>query len=235
MYSLMKLGIFTDSHYSSQEVTCGNRFNSKSLDKIKEAYAFFEKEDCEMVICLGDLIDKEDSHDKEVENLKKVSAIITTSPLPTRVVMGNHDGFAFEKDEFYGILGIEEPKDIYVEGKNLLFLDGCYFKSGQHYAPGDKNWKDTFLPHQEALKEKLSGLKDDTYIFIHQNIDPAIRSDHRLFNADKVFEIIQGSKTVKAVFQGHYHKGTTSQYDGIKYITPKAMCENEKAYLCFDL
>ena len=30
----MKIGIFTDSHYSSQETTCnGERFNSKSLEK----------------------------------------------------------------------------------------------------------------------------------------------------------------------------------------------------------
>ena len=33
----MKLGIFTDSHYSSQEVTCGNRYNSRSLEKIRKA------------------------------------------------------------------------------------------------------------------------------------------------------------------------------------------------------
>ena len=231
----MKLGIFTDPHYSSQEVTCGNRFNSRSLDKIKEAYSFFEKEKCDMVICLGDLIDREDSHIKEADNLKKVAEIIKTSPLPTKVVMGNHDGFAFEKSEFYEILGIEEPKDIHIGGKSLLFLDGCYFKSGKHYAPGDKNWKDTFLPNQEALEEKLSSLTGDTYIFIHQNIDPAIRSDHRLFNADQVFEIIQRSTTVKAVFQGHYHKGMSSQYDGIRYITPKAVCENEKAYFCFEI
>ena len=33
----MKLGIFTDSHYSSATVSCTVRYNSKSLTKIKKA------------------------------------------------------------------------------------------------------------------------------------------------------------------------------------------------------
>ena len=33
----MKIGIFTDSHFSSAEVTCGNRYNSRSLEKIRRA------------------------------------------------------------------------------------------------------------------------------------------------------------------------------------------------------
>ena len=33
----MKLGIFTDSHYSSSELTCGCRYNSRSLEKINNS------------------------------------------------------------------------------------------------------------------------------------------------------------------------------------------------------
>ena len=72
----MKLGIFTDSHYSSQEITCGNRYNSRSLEKIKQAYCYFEEEKCDLVICLGDLTDKESTHEKEVENLSKIAQLI---------------------------------------------------------------------------------------------------------------------------------------------------------------
>ena len=68
----MKLGIFADSHYSSAEVTCKKRYNSASLEKIRQAFEHFQKEECDFVICLGDLIDKEDSHKKEIANLKKV-------------------------------------------------------------------------------------------------------------------------------------------------------------------
>ena len=68
----MKMGLFTDSHYSSAEMTCGNRYNSKSLYKIKKAFEYFQNEKCDLVVCLGDLIDKEDDHKKEVKNLKEI-------------------------------------------------------------------------------------------------------------------------------------------------------------------
>lgn len=68
----MKLGIFTDSHYSSSELTCGCRYNSRSLEKIKEAYRMFENEGCDLVLCLGDLTDTETTYEKECEICARV-------------------------------------------------------------------------------------------------------------------------------------------------------------------
>ena len=56
----MKLGIFADPHYSSALLTCGRRYNSRSLAKIEAALARFAAERCDLVVCLGDLIDRED-------------------------------------------------------------------------------------------------------------------------------------------------------------------------------
>lgn len=39
----MKIGLFSDPHYSSQEVTRSVRYNIKSLEKIKAAYSFLKK------------------------------------------------------------------------------------------------------------------------------------------------------------------------------------------------
>ena len=82
-----------------------------------------------------------------------------------------------------------------------------------------------------ALKESDAA----TYIFMHQNLDPAVKANHRLFNADKIFDLIDESKVVRAVFQGHYHAGKESVYNGIRYIALPAMCENEQAYWVFEL
>lgn len=101
----MKLGLFADSHFSSAEVTCGNRYNNKSLKKIEEAYNFFLKENCDYVICLGDLIDRENEHVKEIANLNKISDTLKNYAVETCVIMGNHDAFSFDVDEFYSILG----------------------------------------------------------------------------------------------------------------------------------
>ena len=226
----MKIGIFTDSHYSSQKLTCGNRYNSQSLNKIKDAYKFFKQEKCDLVISLGDLIDREISHEKEVENLKEVANVINNSNIRNICLMGNHDAFAFTENEFYEILNDCKPTDVYEEGKHLLFLDACYFKNGKHYAPGDSDWTDTFLPNIKELEQKLSTCCENVYIFLHQNLDTDIRRDHCVYNAKEINDILKTSQKVKTVFQGHYHRGNKSVHNGITYITFPAMCENEKAY-----
>ena len=229
----MKIGLYTDCHYSSATLTCANRYNSQSLRKIEEAYNFFEKENCQLVVCLGDLIDTEPTVDQEIKNLAEIAKIIGKSNIPTVCLMGNHDAFAIDRQRFYEILGVPPIDELSVLGRRLLFLDACYFKNGKRYAPGDTDWTDCYLPDVEKLQKKLLGITEETYIFIHQSIDPAIRADHRLFNADEVFDLI--NKRVKIVFQGHYHPGCRSEYDGVKYITLPAMCEGENAFWIYDL
>ncbi len=232
----MKIGLFTDSHFSSADLTCGNRYNNKSFQKIKEAYQYFFEEKCDLVICLGDLIDREDDHTKEMTNLKKISKVLLNYDMKTYVILGNHDAFAFDVDEFYSILGEQfRPKNIYTGTKNLIFLDACYFKNGMHYKRGDSDWTDTYYPMVDKLKILLADIAGDIYIFMHQNMDPSIREDHRLFNANELHSIFKTSKKVKTVFQGHYHPGFTSEHDGIRYVTYPAMCENEDAYYVIEI
>ena len=231
----MKIGIFTDSHYSGKAVTCGRRFNNQSLRKIGEAYRHFEENGCDLVICLGDLIDTEDTVEKEVENLSEIAALIKASPLRTYCLMGNHDAFVLTPERFYAVLGLAPPENVTVDGKRLIFLDACYFKSGVHYAPGDSDWKDTYYPHTAALEKELAACDGPAYLFMHQDIDPAIREDHRLANADDLLSIIAKSGVVKAVFCGHYHPGQESVHQGVRYVTLPAMCEGEAAYWIFEV
>ncbi|MBQ8897667.1 MAG: metallophosphoesterase [Clostridia bacterium] len=225
----MKLGMFTDPHYSSAEVTCGVRYNSRSLEKIKKAYEYFEKENCDLVICLGDLIDHEDSHERVVENLKAVAGVINSSPIPSVCLMGNHDAFTMTPEEFYSVLGRPEPGVIEKEGKTLVFLDACHSKTGAHYVPGDVDWTDTFYPHTEELKALLNRAEGEVFVFLHQNVDPDIQENHRLFNTQEMNAIFAASGKVKTVYQGHYHHGNRSVHNGISYITFPAMCENTNA------
>lgn len=232
----MKIGIFTDPHYSSAEITCGKRYNSQSLRKIEKAVNYFAEEKCDLILCLGDLIDREKSHEKEIQNLRQVAAVLATSNIPTFCIMGNHDAFAFSVEEFYEILGKErKPVDISNEWVSLLFLDTCYFQNGIHYMPGDSDWTDTFLPNAEELKNKLSNLKSSVYIFLHQNLDPNIPDNHRVANDEVIRKIIETSGIVKKVYQGHYHPGNKTELNGIEYVTFPAMCENEKAYFIVKL
>ena len=226
----MKIGFFADSHYSSLPLSCGNRYHSKSLDKIKQAYKHFEKENCDLVVCLGDLIDTEDFHEKEIENLKEIAAVIDNSPIKTVCLMGNHDAFAFAQEDFYKILKGCKPENINTEGKLLIFLDCCYFKSGKHYMPGDTDWTDTYYPYFDELKKEIENSNQEIYIFTHQNLDINAPSNHCLYNMEEINAFLQANPNVKTVYQGHYHKGEESINGSVRYKTFPAMCEIDEGY-----
>jgi len=225
----MKLGIFTDSHYSSQELTCGKRYNSRSLEKIAAALAHFRNAGCNLVLCLGDLIDREDSHALEMQNLRAVAAVLDGTEGPVLVLRGNHDGFCFTEEEFYGILGeSHRPRDLTLGNQTFLFLDACFTSDGNPYHPeGNHDWTDTWLPDTEALRARLAAVPGKAVVCLHQNIDPNIREDHRLKNAAEVRKILEQSGRVHLVLQGHYHPGTENTHNGIRYTTFPAMCEGD--------
>ena len=234
----MRLGIFTDPHYSSAQVTCGKRYNSRSLEKIREAMSFFEKENCYLAICLGDLIDQEKDRALIFENLKRVANVFRQSRLRVICLMGNHDAVSLSRDEFYAVLGEEcRPEMMSFNQKTLLFADACYTSDGHPYSPfdGQYDWRDTFLPRVEELKRQIHEAQGDVYLFIHQNIDPEVREDHRISNDRQVRNILEASGKVKAVYQGHFHPGHAARSGGIEYVTFPAMCEQENARFVLEI
>jgi len=225
----MKIGIYSDPHYSSQEITCGNRYNRRSLDKMRAAYADFEAAGCDLIVCLGDLTDTEDTREQEIKNMGEIAALFVACPIPTLCVMGNHDAYVFEPDEFYALLGGCEPLDRVEEGKTLLFLSANYNPDGTPYHPHAFHWDKCYIP-TEGLAQRLAAAEGDVYVFLHQNIDAACPADHRPANADAVQDILAAAGNVKAVYQGHFHWGAETVKDGMRYVTLPAMCCYENTH-----
>lgn len=226
----MKLGLFADPHYSSAEVTCKNRYNSRSLQKMKDACARFEREKCDLIICLGDLTDSEPTHEEELATLKLISEVLRHCSVPVAVLMGNHDAFTFTREEFYRILGEQfRPVDRSSDGKTLIFADCCYCSSGKPYMPKDTDWTDSFLPNADAFQARIDEADGDVYVFSHQNLDPTVECHHIISNAEEIRDILESSGKVKAVYQGHYHPGSETRIGGIRYVTLPALCTYENA------
>ena len=226
----MKLGLFTDSHFSTAELTCGNRHNSQGLTRIEKVCRQFVEAGCDRIVCLGDLIDHEPDHDTETDNLRKVAQAFRNCPVPVTVIMGNHDAFSFTRDEFYGILGeVCKPVDIYGETSSLVFADACYFRSGKPYGPGDSDWTDTCIPKPEELRKRIESATGNVYLFLHQNLDPTVESQHILSNASDIRRILEQSGKVRTVYQGHYHPGNQTEQNGIRYVTLPSLCTYEDA------
>lgn len=230
----MKIGIYSDPHYSSHELTGGNRYNNQSLKKMKAAYEEFEAAGCELILCLGDLTDGDISREKELSNMGEIADLFRSCPIPTQCVMGNHDAYVFEPEEFYALLGGCEPLDFLGEGCTLLFLSANHNPDGSAYHPRSFRWDECYVP-TEGLAERLAAAEGDVYLFLHQNIDAACPADHRPFNAEEVHQLLVDSGKVKGVFQGHFHWGADTVRDGIHYVTLPAMCCFDNTHKIIDL
>jgi len=230
----MKIGIYSDPHYSSQELTGGNRYNSRSLDKMKAAYADFTAAGCDLIICLGDLTDTEDTREREIANMGEIAALFAACPIPTVCVMGNHDAYVFEPREFYALLGGCEPLDWVDEGKTLLFLSANHNPDGSAYRPHAFHWDQCYVP-TEGLAERLAATEGEVYVFLHQNLDAACPADHRPVNADEVCAILEAAGNVKTVYQGHFHWGADTEKNGVRYVTLPAMCCYENTHRIIEI
>ncbi len=230
----MKLALFTDPHYCDKEVTCRTRRPVLSYGKIREAMETFVREGVDFVLCLGDIIDKCDDPQMNIEKTKEIAALIRSYPLPFYSLMGNHDANVFTRREFNELVNdmpFPSPSSITVKGKTLILLNANYNDDGTPYVPGEVDWKNTYIPEEQLhrLAQQLSDpATTEAYVFLHQNLDPEVQKDHIVRNAAAVREIIRASGKVKAVFQGHYHKGHDTVIDGIPYYTLPAMCEGEE-------
>ena len=228
----MKIVLFTDSHYCSKEVTCKTRRPILSLGKVRAMLDACL--DADLILCLGDLIDDCGDTDENIARTAELMTCIRASGIPFYSLMGNHDCHAFTRDAFAQLTGgAIPPFAMQVGSTALIFLDACYSDDGTAYAPGKVNWKNTYLPEAQLdrLREILAADSvTDAYIFSHQNFDPEVQVNHIIRNAEAARAIFAESGKVRAVIQGHYHRGHDTTIDGIAYHTLPAMCEGERNY-----
>ena len=223
----MRLGLFTDPHSSSQSTACVTRRPSRSVGKMREAIDAMT--DCDLILCLGDLINDCGDPAENRARLREAADLLHTCTAPVYCVPGNHDYEAFTKAEFQEITGFLIPPPVLrLCGKTLLFPDSAYREDGMPYDGNPFHWTDSFLPESELslLQNILADPETkEAYVFLHQNLDPDVESHHIIRNAAEARKILSASGKVKTVFQGHYHPGHDSIIDGIRYHTLPAMCE----------
>lgn len=228
----MKIGLFTDSHYSDKEISCKTRRPSLSYHKIGEAMDAFQHENVELVICLGDLVDSCYKHEDEPAALHKIGELILSYKIPFYCLRGNHDCDNFKEADFLKHSGFSAvPFALKHDGRLLLFLDANVKESGEKYLPRQVDWTDSIVPQEQVEQLKLAlecADVSDIYVFIHQRLDDCDNSRYLVKNAVEIRTLLQNSGKVRKVFQGHYHKGDFQKIEQIEYITLQAMCEGEK-------
>ncbi len=227
----MKIGLFTDTHYSDKTEPSTNRYHARSYEKVKAAMEYFKKNGAELVICLGDLTDDCINIRDNKKALRTISELIKSYEIPFYSLMGNHDYLSFTRKEFNNITRAYPPFTHGFERSILVFLDCNYEDNGKIYKKRNIDWTNTYLPKNQfkMLKNVIETEKREIYIFSHQNLDTEIDKNHIVRNANEVIALLKRGN-VKAVIQGHYHGGHDTEINGIKFHTLKATCENEDGY-----
>lgn len=222
---LLRVGLMTDLHYADKQAT-KTRFYREALGKLDEAVAHFNREKPALVIELGDFIDQADSVEKEIEWLKTMEQHYAQLSMPRHYVLGNHCVGTLTKQEFSANTKAPGGHAVVEQnGVTFLILDACFREDGTPYERKNFDWKDANLPKAELtwLESALAKATGPVIVMAHQRLD--LDKAHAVRNAAEVRALLEKSRKVLTVFQGHSHKNDYQQIAGIHYVTLVAMIE----------
>ena len=228
----LNFGIVTDAHYADTDPN-GSRKYRESLVKMTEFVNLMNDKKVDFVIELGDLKDQgkpvtEESTLKYLDAIEKVYGQFNG---PRYHVLGNHDVDSISKEQFLARVentGIAKGSKHYsfdLKGIHFVVLDANYIADGSDYDHGNFDWTDANIPLKQLnwFKKDLASSTRPVITFVHQQLD--VTGSTGVKNGPKVRQVLQDSKRVLAVFQGHHHAGHYSFIEGIHYYTLKGMVE----------
>ena len=226
----MKIGVFADPHYCSRDVLCRTRRPRLSYGKVRQVMEAFRQAGTDCAVCMGDLTDREDTHEAELARLAEITALIRSFGMPVYLIPGNHDYASFSAAELEKVGGFRiPPYTVDFPAVRWIVLDANYRSDNRRFDLAGVDWKDSNLPPEQVdfLRAALAETSLPCVVLVHENLDPGVQKDHIIRNAAEVRELLEASGKVKLVLQGHYHPGAEAVVSGIPYLTVPALCEGE--------
>ena len=216
----VSFGIIADLHYANKE-TWRSRYYRDSDEKLTKCIEMFNAAKPPFIIELGDFIDA-DEKEIEIGYLKRIDGIFRKFSGERHYVLGNHDMATFSKEEFMSLNGSRGKYYSFDHGSyHFVVLDANYNGDGSDYNAGNFDWTETYihLPQQEWLRSDLEQARGkSTVVFVHQNLHDET-DVHGVKNALEIRQILENANSVRAVFQGHDHRGGYREINGIHYVT----------------
>jgi 3',5'-cyclic AMP phosphodiesterase CpdA len=243
----LRLGIIADPQYANLDPDLRlNRYFRQSLLKLREAVARFNAQALDAVVVLGDLIDR------DWENLAPVLEILDTLEAPRILLPGNHD-FLVEPDrlsQVHAALGMPAAyHEIRIKGLRLLVTDGNEISlfappvgderriearrrlaaMQAENAPNAHDWNAGLSDRQAGwIAERLAAAEvagENVILLGHYPIYPL--SDHALWGAEALADLITGSPAAIAYLCGHDHRGHCAERDSVHFVNFCGMVDTE--------
>lgn len=239
---VIKLGIISDIHNGPNKETKVAKllraFVSQMNDNFKPAF----------VVVLGDLHTFV-NFDVDCASIRGIKEIFQALELPVYYVLGNHDIVNLTKEKFRNILGIDcEYTSFNFGNYHFVLLDA----QDETIGGNEGNISESQL---RWLRNDLENTSKKTVIFSHQALDKQDLMQNIRFkdspssafvkNKDKVREILDNSRKVIAVFNGHVHWNNMQIINNIPYFSIHSLVETwttngklcgayAQVYLCSD-
>jgi len=144
-------------------------------------------------------------------------------------VIGNHDVYNLDKEQYRAILGMETTTYSFDAGAyHFVVLDVQFAEDGTDLAH-TYTGVSGFVPEGELdwLRDDLAASDRPTIVFVHQMLDAYIQEWGRALvaNQQEVQAVLVEDGDVIAVFQGHAHDNAHHEIDGIHYVTFEALVD----------
>ncbi len=223
---LVRVGLLTDLHYGDKEPKI-NRYYRETLAKLDECVELMNKERPDCVVELGDFIDQAETVEEEAAWLDTIESHYAKLEVPRHYILGNHCVATLTKDEFvsHTKMAPDCRSAFQINGVTFLLLDACFRHDGVPYGRKNSDWRDSFIPAEEAqwIRDELAKADGPVVVLTHQRLDAS--KVHAVRNAPEIRAILEASGKVSAVFQGHSHKNDLQEIAAIPYCTLPAMIE----------
>lgn len=234
----LNFAIFTDVHYDPRKIknTSKGIKGEESVKNFLKLIEILKKGKQDFVVNLGDLVEAEPKKSFPIilKSIKKISS-------PVFHVIGNHELEVLSIKELKSVLKLKKfyySKEI--KGYKLIFLNAFDKKTSKP----DHRRKSRIIGGNISnkqikwLKKELKSTKGKAIIFTHKLLSNQELKNNPIWaiaperytkveNASVIRKILENSKKVLAVFQGHVHQNFMVKIKNIPYFTIQGFCQNK--------
>ena len=234
----VRIGIVTDVHAHDTDSPVEGKVMTNYGERLAAFVDAVNSIGVDAVIELGDLVNGTFVMGGEAGDEARIPAILASAEAflaelepPRYYVLGNHDVYSLNKEEFLDIVAADSASFSFdIGGFHIVLLDAQYNAAGEDL--GHAFWVvPGSIPQAELdwLKEDLEATDKPTIVCIHQPLDvdfALLAGGPEIKNHLEVRSVLEAAGSVVAVFQGHTHEFSHSEIEGIHYITFAAMVDH---------